>query len=133
MWTHPKSPKIWCETKGPVFEIPGESFHVLNIIYDKDGVRPCIEYRRVHNNDPFAAYDCARNISNNMGPFDTMPKVIAPELFKDQLLAKFKKECPPGILSSFSGDDDIWDYMLNNGEWRVEDNEPATDENTRSL
>ena len=39
-----------------------------------------------------------------------------PELFKDELIADFKRYYPQ-FAESFDNDDDIWDYMMGTGEW----------------
>lgn len=45
------------------------------------------------------------------------------EMFKPQIIEGFKKSTPDGILRAFNNDEEIWDYIMQNGEWnvRVED------------
>lgn len=40
-----------------------------------------------------------------------------PELYKDKIIQNFKESCPEKILKNFTSDDDIWDYIMQEGEW----------------
>lgn len=40
-----------------------------------------------------------------------------PELFKDTIIKNFKRVTPDGILGTFDSDDDIWDFITDQGEW----------------
>lgn len=42
---------------------------------------------------------------------------------KEEQIEKFKQETPASILSSFDGDDDIWDYINHSGKW-IEEYQP---------
>lgn len=44
-----------------------------------------------------------------------------PEEFKDKIIKNFKNETPEEILNSFKNDEDIWDYIMNQGEWKVKE------------
>ena len=39
---------------------------------------------------------------------------------REEKIKEFKESTPAGILKQFKSDDDIWDYLNNQGEW--EDN-----------
>lgn len=58
---------------------------------------------------------------NDPGIFETGEMRINPEMFKDKLIEGFKKNCPEGILKSFKTDDDIWDYIMEQGSWSQKD------------
>jgi len=51
------------------------------------------------------------------GIFGTEEMKLNPEMFKDKLIEGFKKECPERILITFKSDDDIWDYIMQQGNW----------------
>lgn len=36
---------------------------------------------------------------------------------REEKIKEFKKTTPAGILKQFKSDDDIWDYLNNQGEW----------------
>ena len=36
---------------------------------------------------------------------------------REEKIREFKKTTPAGILKQFKSDDDIWDYLNNQGEW----------------
>lgn len=41
------------------------------------------------------------------------------QMFKPQIIETFKKSTPDGILKAFNNDDEIWDYIIQNGEWKA--------------
>lgn len=40
-----------------------------------------------------------------------------PELFRDDIIKDFRKNNPKNIVSTFRDDNDIWDYIMQQGEW----------------
>lgn len=42
------------------------------------------------------------------------------DLFKDEIIARFKAVTPLGILKSFTNEEDIWDFVCLSGEWKKE-------------
>ena len=36
---------------------------------------------------------------------------------REEKIREFKETTPAGILKQFKSDDDIWDYLNNQGEW----------------
>lgn len=57
------------------------------------------------------------------GIFENVEMRIDPMKFKDQLITAFKKNCPEGILKSFKTDDEIMEYIMQQGEWAVKEEE----------
>ena len=53
------------------------------------------------------------------GIFSSEEEMLNPNQFKDKLIAAFKEQCPEGILKSFKDDDEIWDYIMAQGEWKI--------------
>ena len=39
------------------------------------------------------------------------------DMEKEKRIKEFKESTPAGILKQFKSDDDIWDYLNNQGEW----------------
>jgi hypothetical protein len=58
---------------------------------------------------------------NDPGIFETAEMRLNPNMFKDKLIEGFKKSCPPGILKTFKTDDEIWDYIMQQGMWKVKE------------
>jgi len=56
---------------------------------------------------------------DNQGIFSNAAERLNPIQFKDKLVEAFKKNCPPSLMKSFKGDDDIFDYIVEQGEWSV--------------
>lgn len=54
------------------------------------------------------------------GIFENPEERINPEIFKDKLIKAFKEQAPDNILKSFKTDDEIWDFIMQNAEWREE-------------
>ena len=54
------------------------------------------------------------------GIFETLAERLNPEQFKEKLIASFRKNCPEKILKSFKGDEDIWNYIMKQGEWKIQ-------------
>lgn len=108
-----------CESKGPSFRIPGTD-NMLDIIYTKKGITSCIRlYERQYTG--YKVQGCDPNSKDPMarGAINSIPRMNNPEMFKKDIIKSFKQSCPDGILSSFESDDDIWDYIMMNGEWSV--------------
>jgi hypothetical protein len=42
-----------------------------------------------------------------------------PDRFKQEIVKQFKAQCPPGILTSFHSDEDIWNYVMQANEWNI--------------
>ena len=42
---------------------------------------------------------------------------------RNQLIEEFKKHCPKGILEVFKNDDEIWEYIIENSEIKIEDSQ----------
>ncbi len=55
------------------------------------------------------------------GIFKTAEERLNPLLFKDKLIAAFKNKAPAGILKSFKSDNDIWDFIMKQGEWSIKE------------
>lgn len=51
----------------------------------------------------------------------TWPQAKNMELFKDTIIKNFKRSTPEGILQSFKDDNDIWDYLTNENDWKGDD------------
>lgn len=65
---------------------------------------------------PRNIYDYKTNAS-----FRSLVQLNNPEIFKDTIIKNFKKSAPHGILRSFTNDSDIWDYIMEQGEWTNDD------------
>jgi len=56
---------------------------------------------------------------DNSGVFSSAEERLNPLQFREKLIAEFKKRCPSDILKGFKGDDDIFDYIMQEGEWKI--------------
>ena len=56
---------------------------------------------------------------NPVGIFETQSQVDNPLDFSEDLVEAFKQQCPEGILSSFKNDEDILEYIIQQGKWEV--------------
>lgn len=54
----------------------------------------------------------------NPGAVQNYVQAKYPNLFKDDIIKRFKESCPSRILKVFHDDNDIWDYILEEGEWK---------------
>lgn len=116
--------KVFIESKGPSFKIHNKFCGCFNdglndevdIIYGKKGIH--INYSLLDAEYSNYFYKGIRGC-NKPGAIRTKPQKEYPELFKDLIIKQFKESTPEGILKSFKSDDDIWDYILGNGEWKV--------------
>lgn len=50
-----------------------------------------------------------------------------PGLFKSRIIRNFKAITPLSILKSFKNEDDIWDYIIQQGEWKKENRDIKLD------
>jgi hypothetical protein len=55
--------------------------------------------------------------------FQTAEMRLDPEKFKDILIEKFKSKCPPKILKTLGSDNDIWNYIMQQGEWSIKEDD----------
>lgn len=51
----------------------------------------------------------------------TVPQRNYPELFREDIINNFKKSNPKGIVEGFSTDDEIWEFLIENGIVHIED------------
>ena len=136
------------ERKGPRFMLDSypDCFEYidnwLNIIYDKSSIKITMTREPGHPKKhvlygrggypisikfPEYPYNVIDK-DNDPGIFETAEMRLEPEMFKDKLIAGFKENCPEGILKSFKTDEDIWDYIMEQGTWSQKDT-PDTNEN----
>lgn len=111
--------KIVGESRGPSFRIPGMN-KMLDIVYTKKGITASVRlYSSQYSG--YKVHGCDPNSRDPMehGAVNSIPRLKNPDMFKNEIIKSFKKSCPDGILSSFKSDDDIWDYIMMNGEWSV--------------
>jgi G:T/U-mismatch repair DNA glycosylase len=95
---------------------------ILSVIFNKDSYN--IQIDKINNvgyikivfpSYPFNPAD----IEDDRGIFTTLEERVNPEQFRDKLIEKFKEQCPENILKSFKDDQDIWDYIMKQGEWKI--------------
>ena len=112
-----KNVKVFIERKGPSFciaeNINGyyQKFN-LNVKYNDDGVETSIS---IHNTD-YPNYKI-KYLGGEGGAIKTILQRDNPELFKKEIINNFRSSCPKGILKTFKSDNEIWDYIMMNGEW----------------
>lgn len=58
----------------------------------------------------------------------TEPQRKYPYLFKDTIIKQFKRSSPKGILESFTNDEDIWGFILDEFDLKVSEDEKQYDE-----
>lgn len=123
--------KLSIESNGTLFKIPGPSrptnsstgtleynFHCD--YYDYEILQYVTVTAVIPINNNISNYETNTiGSGNNHGPIDTLPKQLHPELFKDEIIKKFRESTPPAILAAFPTDKDIWDYIMMTGEWNV--------------
>lgn len=114
-----KNVKIFVERKGPSFcmaEITKGYYKKIELVvkYEDDGVSTMISF---HNTD----YPNNKIVypGGEGGAIRTFLQRDNPDLFKDEIVKNFKSSCPSGILKSFKNDDEIWDYVMQQGIWKV--------------
>ena len=129
------------ERKGPRFMLDSypDCFQYidnwLNIIYDKSSIKISLTRESAHPNKhvlhgrggypisikfPEYPYNVIDK-ENDPGIFESPEMRLDPEMFKDKLIDGFKKNCPEGILKSFKSDEDIWEYIMEQGTWSQKD------------
>lgn len=116
--------KIITERSGPSFKVHGKNWSfvndsitdIVNIVYSNKGIH--ISYSIFDVKYSNYTYHELR-ISKKPGAVRTKPQRDNPELFKDLIIKQFKEATPDGILKAFKNDNEIWDYILGNGEWKV--------------
>lgn len=116
--------KVFAESKGPSFQIHNKFWRCFNdglndkiiIVYDNDGIHVSYSLFDIKYSSYF--YKTTKE-HEKPGAIRSKPQKEHPELFKDLIIKQFKESTPEGILKSFKSDDDIWDYILGNGEWKV--------------
>lgn len=52
----------------------------------------------------------------------TKPQRRYPELFKDDIIKNFRKSNPKGIVETFKNDNEIWDFLIENGVVHIDMN-----------
>lgn len=62
-----------------------------------------------------------RRFGGKPGAVQNQVQANFPELFKDRIIEGFMQNCPEGILRTFNGREDIWDFICQKGEWNVEE------------
>lgn len=50
------------------------------------------------------------------------------QMFKPQIVDGFKRSAPDGILKAFNNDEEIWDYIIQNGEWKLSEADDGSDD-----
>lgn len=110
-----------CESKGPSFRIPGTD-KMLDITYTKKGVMAAVRvYDKQYTGYKVRGCDQNSKDPKARGAVNSIPRMNNPEMFKNEIIKSFKESCPDGILSSFRNDDDIWEYIMGEGEWSVKE------------
>lgn len=72
----------------------------------------------------FMEYPYDVSIDNDPGIFETTEMRNFPELFREKLIEAFKQKTPEKILkAAFKTDDDIWAYIMTQGEWSMKEEE----------
>lgn len=105
-----KEIKIITEKDGPSFATPN-NYTTINVKYNSDKVVISLD---------IDIFDGGYYFTNG-GAITSTPMYMDPDLFKDKIIENFKKRCPEGILKAFRNDDDIWDYVKQNGEWSIKE------------
>lgn len=71
---------------------------------------------------PRTQYDYDKN-----GSVKTEPQRKYPELFRDEIIKNFKKNNPKGIVKTFKDDDEIWEFLIENGKIHINTEEEEDD------
>ena len=129
--------KIFTEKSGVKFSMDPDSKFELSLKYNQK----CIDVNIVYGPDGYAFNNTENNntwvfiqnmsivkLKSSMFKYPnpdsrddiTDEMKLNPEEFKDILLAKFKESCPPKILETFKSDDDIWNYIIKECQWKSE-------------
>ena len=83
----------------------------VKIHRDNDSNRVLIKFPEYYYNE----------VTKDSGIFSNIEEKLNPIAFKDKLIKAFKRECPEQILKSFKSDDDIFNYIVSEGEWDFKD------------
>ena len=111
--------KIIVERKNVSFAVNDLNQMMIDVDFDKKMIKLSI---RLYEEEFSSYFYKGINMSHHKsgtGAIRTMPQMKFPELFKDKIIKQFKESTPDGILKSFKNDNDIWDYIMGNGEWKV--------------
>lgn len=116
---HPRI-SIVCERHGCSFRSPYQSRpYYLTVRYEKDRAFISMDI----NNLQYFGYDPNfRKFGGKPGAVKNYVQATYPDLFRDKIIAGFKESCPPGILNTFKTEEEIWDYIVQNGEWKIKEN-----------
>lgn len=113
------------ESNGPVFVLDGNiGYYAVSIVYGDTQLS--INMLKLRNSRTlivkFSDYQYNVNDNDNdPGIFNSADMRLNPNNYKTQLVEAFKSQCPDNILSSFRSDDDIWDYIMQQGSWSIND------------
>lgn len=116
----PDHPNRFVEYDNPkkkiTFRIPGyiDDNHCLVVKYEGDAIRVYLDFYMDTARDGY-------NIKPSGGLFQNYVQKKFPELFREELIERFKQHTPSSILKSFYDDQDIWDFITENGEWESKD------------
>jgi hypothetical protein len=132
--------KLLVERKGPKFSLDTypDSFHSiytwLEIIYGENSLK--LDITRSINSNWIGSYgkggyptiikfpEYPYNIidkENDPGIFESAQMRLDPDMFRDKIIKAFKEKTPEGILKSFKNDDEIWEYIMQQGQWKIQD------------
>lgn len=108
--------KIVVERFGPVFSLenPRMKDWLLRIRYEKGSIATSIDL--MSKGIDTLSYHSGMDHDSPVG---NIIRQLHPAMFKDKIIKQFKSVTPDGILKSFKSDDDIWDYIMQSGEWNV--------------
>lgn len=97
-----------------IFEFP-RNFMRVRIQYG-DGGRLNLP-KIVFPNYPYNVEDAPEE---ERGIFENMDMRMDPVKFKEDLVKSFKEKTPSGILKAFKNDDEIFEFIVQEGEWKVQ-------------
>lgn len=107
---------ILVEKKNVVFsyyDVNSKSKYDLIIKYEDYNIDVLFKFKDFKYENYFT-HKNFRGITNNV-------MKERPKIFKDKIIENFKYVTPEEILKSFKDDEDIWDYIMNQGEWKVKE------------
>ena len=110
---------------GQTVMISYETDHLSMVVKETRDGNPGIDDRPFRDNmitfDKFYYED--ETYESNKGIFDTAEMRLNPENFKEQLIESFKRDLPDEMVNSFKNDEDIWDFINQNGEWECSEDD----------
>lgn len=112
--------KYALERRGCSFKIPRDprTSYLMTFDYSYRSVEIKIEVKSFE----FSGFDPSYcSFGGKPGAVKNLVQAVHPELFRDKIIAGFKESCPEGILKTFKTDDEIWEYITENGEWSVKE------------